>query len=71
MKTPAFTIDAEALVRVHPMVRADGLFQCVVCHGTGISQGQSFEHRKPCGNCKGDGYLPLPPYRSCYEPRRR
>jgi DnaJ-class molecular chaperone len=64
MKPSKFTIDSEALVRVHPLVRADGLFRCAVCHGTKIMQGQSLEHRKPCGNCKGDGYLPLPPHRS-------
>lgn len=60
----AYALLAIALVRVHPLVRSDGLFRCAVCHGTKIMQGQSLEHRKPCGKCKGEGYLPPPPYRS-------
>lgn len=47
---------------VMPMIR-DGLWRCVVCHGTGILPGESPPHRHDCPNCKGKGYLPPEKYR--------
>lgn len=51
-------------VALHPFVRdSDGFWRCPVCHGTGISPGESPKWQRPCGCCKGEGYHAPEPYR--------
>lgn len=48
----------------HQFIRdSDGWWRCVVCHGTGTSNGETPKWKRPCGHCKGVGYRPPEPYR--------